>query len=119
MLFGSIVFLSVVIHLASASVVITNARAMDIPIQPFAGIALVLPTLLIMMIPISIAGWGVREAAMIVALGYAGVSAADAFAISVAFGLTFLLSGIPGGILWLAGIGERGRKVTLHQDGNC
>jgi hypothetical protein len=58
-----------------------------------------------MMIPVSIAGWGVREASMIVALSYAGVGAADAFAISVAFGLINVIAGIPGGIFWLTGWG--------------
>ena len=55
-----------------------------------------------------------REAAIIVALGYVGVSAADAFAISVAYGLIFVLAGIPGGVLWLSGIG-----ATSRTDARC
>jgi hypothetical protein len=49
---------------------------------------------------------------MIVALGYAGVGAADAFAISVAFGLINVIAGIAGGILWLTGWG----KTRLRPD---
>jgi uncharacterized protein (TIRG00374 family) len=104
-LFAGVLILSMFIHLASALMVVASARAMSIPIQVPTGIALTLPTLLIMMIPVSIAGWGVREASMIVALGYAGVGAADAFAISVAFGLINVIAGIAGGILWLTGWG--------------
>ena len=104
-LFAGVLGLSMFIHLASALMVVTSAWAMSIPIQAPTGIALTFPTLLIMMIPVSIAGWGVREASMIVALGYAGVGAADAFAISVAFGLINVIAGIPGGILWLTGWG--------------
>ena len=54
-------------------------------------------------IPISIAGWGVREAAMITLLALVGVAEADAFVLSVLFGLlTFGLS-LPGGIVWVIG----------------
>jgi uncharacterized membrane protein YbhN (UPF0104 family) len=118
LLFGSVVFLSALIHMASVLVVITSARAMEIPLQPLAGIVLTIPTLLIMMMPISIAGWGIREGAMIVALGYAGVKSSDAFAISVAFGLIYVLAGIPGGVLWLSGTGGSRRNLSLRQDGN-
>jgi hypothetical protein len=60
-----------------------------------------LPTLLAMAIPISIAGWGVREGTMVIALGQVGVLPADALALSVAFGLINMLAGILGGLLWL------------------
>jgi uncharacterized membrane protein YbhN (UPF0104 family) len=114
------------IHLASALMVVASARAMSIPIQVPTGIALTLPTLLIMMIPVSIAGWGVREASMIVALGYAGVGAADAFAISVAFGLINVIAGIAGGILWLTGWGigktgpspDTGLEISVTRSGS-
>jgi uncharacterized membrane protein YbhN (UPF0104 family) len=58
--------------------------------------------MLVTMAPISFAGWGVREGAMIVGLGLAGIAAADALAVSVAFGLLQVVLGVPGGVLWLA-----------------
>ena len=42
--------------------------------------------MLVSMAPISFAGWGVREGAMIVGLGLAGIAAADALAVSVPSG---------------------------------
>ena len=48
---------------------------------------LVPPVLLVSVIPVSVAG--VREGAMVVALGFVGVAPAAVFAISVLFGLTF------------------------------
>ena len=63
----------------------------------------VVPTIvLVAMAPISIAGWGVREGAMVIGLGLLGVSAADALAVSVSYGLVQIAVGVLGGSLWLA-----------------
>ncbi|MBT5109131.1 MAG: flippase-like domain-containing protein [Rhodospirillaceae bacterium] len=71
------------------------------------GLAFVPPVVLAATIPISVAGWGVREGAMVVALGYVGVSATDAVTISVIFGLLMITAGLPGGLVWLlSGRGE-------------
>jgi hypothetical protein len=52
------------------------------------------PVTLIQLVPVSLAGWGVREAALVVALG--------SFGISVLVGLCLILVGLPGGLIWLA-----------------
>jgi uncharacterized membrane protein YbhN (UPF0104 family) len=57
---------------------------------------------LITVLPISIAGWGLRESSMVVTLGLIGVQSVDAFSLSVLFGLVVMASGIPGGIIWLS-----------------
>jgi hypothetical protein len=54
------------------------------------------------MVPISVAGWGIREGAMIVAFGFVGVPEADALVVSILFGLTLIAAGAPGGVLWLS-----------------
>lgn len=51
-------------------------------------------------IPISIGGWGIRESAMIVFLGYIGVSTTEALSLSVLYGSMMILSSLPGGIIW-------------------
>jgi glycosyltransferase 2 family protein len=60
------------------------------------------PVTLIQLIPVSLAGWGVREAALVVALGSFGVPAEAALAISVLVGLCSIVVGLPGGLIWLA-----------------
>jgi hypothetical protein len=60
------------------------------------------PVTLLQLVPISLAGWGVREAALVVALGWFGVPAEAALAISVLVGLCLILVGLPGGLIWLA-----------------
>lgn len=52
------------------------------------------------MIPISIAGWGVREGAMVLAFHILGNPSSIALATSVTFGFIMLLASIPGGLVW-------------------
>lgn len=77
------------------------AKGMSIHLD-FRPALLVVPTvMLVSMMPISFAGWGVREGAMILGLGVLGVSEPDALAVSVAFGLLNFIVGLPGGALWI------------------
>ena len=59
------------------------------------------PVLLVITIPVSIAGWGVREGAMVAALGLIGVPVEGAVVLSIMYGLLGLLPAIPGGLFWL------------------
>jgi hypothetical protein len=62
-------------------------------------IMIVPPVTLIQLVPVSLAGWGVREAALVVALGWFGVPAETALAISILVGLGLILVGLPGGLI--------------------
>jgi uncharacterized membrane protein YbhN (UPF0104 family) len=64
-------------------------------------IVLMPPVILITTIPISIAGWGLREGAMVAAFAFVGVPEGDAFVLSVLFGLMNILIALPGGAIWL------------------
>jgi len=59
------------------------------------------PVMLVTTLPISIAGWGVREGAMVAAFAMVGVQADDALALSFLFGVTSIIFALPGGVLWL------------------
>ncbi|WP_284418148.1 MULTISPECIES: lysylphosphatidylglycerol synthase transmembrane domain-containing protein [unclassified Bradyrhizobium] len=59
------------------------------------------PIMLITMLPISIAGWGVREATMMVAFGYAGLAPADGTVVSILFGAVYFIVGGMGGLVWI------------------
>jgi uncharacterized membrane protein YbhN (UPF0104 family) len=56
---------------------------------------------LLTFIPISIAGWGVREALMMSAFALIDVPATDALAVSIKLGLANLALGLIGGIVWI------------------
>lgn len=54
--------------------------------------------LLVTTLPISIAGWGVREASMVAAFGLIGVSQESALLVSVLLGLLTILISLPGAL---------------------
>jgi hypothetical protein len=78
------------------------ARALALDVSLLDCLLLIPPIVMLTMLPISIAGWGVRESAMVVGFGFLGVAAPDALALSVAFGLVQIAVGLPGGAVWLA-----------------
>ncbi|MGH6912868.1 MAG: lysylphosphatidylglycerol synthase transmembrane domain-containing protein [Geminicoccales bacterium] len=59
------------------------------------------PVMLLSALPISIAGWGVREGAMVIAFGLLGVAPGAALMLSVEFAIIGHLATTPGAIAWL------------------
>jgi uncharacterized membrane protein YbhN (UPF0104 family) len=102
-----LIALSVAIHLAAVAIAWCSARSIAAPISFGDVFILVPPVMLVTMVPISIAGWGVRETMMSLAFGYAGLANADGAAISVLFGLVVLVLGIAGGYVWVGGFRTR------------
>ncbi|MEJ2374264.1 MAG: lysylphosphatidylglycerol synthase domain-containing protein, partial [Pseudolabrys sp.] len=76
-----------------------HAVGADLPL--LYAVFLVLPVMLVAVVPISIAGWGIREGAMVAAFGYAGLPPGDGLIVSLLYGATFLTAGIIGGLVWL------------------
>jgi len=71
---------------------------------------LVLPvTLIATLVPLSLAGWGVRQAAMVLAFSYAG-PADDGLIVSVLYGIVNLAVDTIGGFVWV-GSGYHWRSV--------
>ncbi|MBT3765164.1 MAG: flippase-like domain-containing protein [Rhodospirillaceae bacterium] len=64
-------------------------------------LALFPPVMLATTLPISIAGWGVREGAMVAAFGLIGVSQEGAVVLSLLAGILAIVASLPGGIIWL------------------
>lgn len=97
-----VAILSILVHLLSVVMVWFAARAIAAPVDFIQTFLLVPPVLLISILPITIAGWGLREATMMVAFGYAGLAPADGTTISVLFGGVSFLVGAVGGVVWVA-----------------
>ncbi|WP_088652622.1 lysylphosphatidylglycerol synthase transmembrane domain-containing protein [Marinibacterium profundimaris] len=72
------------------------ARATGTDLGPAAVLALVPVILFTMVLPVSVSGWGLREGAAAALFPLAGASAEAGLAASVAFGLVFLVSALPG-----------------------
>jgi hypothetical protein len=75
---------------------------------------LIPPIVLITMLPISIAGWGVREATMIVAFGYTGLTQADGLMVSILFGASYFMVGAIGGLVWILGTERLARLPAMR-----
>jgi len=75
--------------------------SLGVPLSFATWLVVVPPVSLIQLMPISLAGWGVREAGMVVILAGFGVPAEAALATSVLMGLGLVAMGLPGGLIWL------------------
>jgi glycosyltransferase 2 family protein len=84
-------------------IVFVFARGLGVALSFTDCLVLCPPIFFLAALPVSIAGWGVRETAMIVALGYVGVPAEAALVLSVALGIIVLVGSLPG-VLFVARI---------------
>jgi len=60
------------------------------------------PVAIFQLLPVSLGGWGVREAALVIFLGALGIPGETALAASLCIGLSQILVGLPGGLIWLS-----------------
>lgn len=94
--------LSFAIHFLTVLVAWGAARAAHASVDFLQILYLFLPVILVATIPVSIAGWGVRESAMILAFSYAGLAEGDGLIVSILFGAATLAVSAIGGIVWVA-----------------
>ncbi|MDP6579327.1 MAG: lysylphosphatidylglycerol synthase transmembrane domain-containing protein [Vicinamibacterales bacterium] len=95
-----------VAQLASATIVVGTylatylaaARAVGVETPLPVFLPLVAPVLMTMLIPVTVAGWGLRESAAAVLWGAVGLTAADGVAVSVTYGLMVLVGSLPGAL---------------------
>ena len=99
--FGSALAIGVLSQVAIPAVAYCLARAQHLDPSYLGFLRTVPPVMLLLAIPISAGGWGVREAAMVAALAQVGVEASSAVLISVQMALLAMLLSLPGGALWL------------------
>jgi glycosyltransferase 2 family protein len=101
---GSIlILLSIVVHLISIVVFVLLSKGMSLDLDWYNLFFIVPFVTLLSAVPISIAGWGVREGVMVVSLGYLGVAPEQALVLSILYGVLMLISSAPGLLIWLKG----------------
>jgi len=96
-----VIGLSLLVHLLTAGIAWCAAQAVAAPFGFLDALVLVPPVILISIVPISVAGWGVREKSLVLAFAYAGLPESDGFLVSVLLGATALAVGLAGGVFWL------------------
>jgi glycosyltransferase 2 family protein len=90
------------------------AKSLAIHIGLLDCLMLMQPVTLVTALPISIGGWGVREATIVALFALVGVSSEAALALSVQIGLIGLIVSLPGGVLWLL-LGSHRRALTAER----
>jgi glycosyltransferase 2 family protein len=126
---GPILCLAVIYGLAvhALNVAVLWFIAQDVGIAvSFSECLVIVPTvLLVSVVPISIAGWGLREGAMVAGFSYLGISAADAVFLSVTLGLGMTAVGLIGGLVWMLSKAKKAVPIIpkassihseIHQD---
>jgi len=108
-----IMLLSLVVQALTVVVAWLAAKSVESPFTFGDSVLLIPPVLLIATIPVSIAGWGVRESAMVLAFSYAGLPQPDGLLVSALFGLANVVVGLLGGLVWLIA----GRRETAFAVG--
>ncbi len=92
---------SLLVVASYVAIFICAARAIGLELPVTTLLALTPPILMVMVIPLSIAGWGLREGAAALVWAAAGLPPAEGVAVSVTYGLLVLASSLPGALFLL------------------
>ncbi len=96
-----IAVLSLIVHVLAVVIAWCVVQSIAAPVLFGQVFQLIPPVMLITMLPISIAGWGVREATMGLAFGYAGLMTNEGVNVSLLFGAVTFIVGAFGGLVWI------------------
>jgi len=92
---------SLLVHVLAVVIAWCVVQSIAAPVAFGQIFQLIPPVMLITMLPISIAGWGVREATMGLAFGYAGLATIEGVNISLLYGAVSFIVGAFGGLVWI------------------
>lgn len=99
--------LSIIIHFLSVFSLFELACAVGIELPLGLFLVTVPPVFLLTLIPISLAGWGVRESAMVGIFILVGASKEMILSVSILYGIMLIFASLPGLFVWL-----RGKKLV-------
>jgi uncharacterized membrane protein YbhN (UPF0104 family) len=98
---GLLLWTGVVGQLVAIVAFFLVSRSVGAPLSVFDCAVTLAPGLLVALVPVSLGGWGVREGAFVILLGFYGIPPAQSLVVSVLFGLALLAAALPGLVLWL------------------
>ena len=93
---------SCVVQLVAAGTLWVCAQSIGLSVSYALMLAAAAPIFIMAALPIGVAGFGAREAAAVVVLGYAGVPSDQAFLVGLLYGLAAVVQGILAAPLFLA-----------------
>lgn len=95
------IFYAIMSHVSYFICAYVLALSLSIDITLWQCIVLMPLVILAITLPISIGGWGIREAGMVGMLGLIGIPQAYALLLSIQLGLITILVSLPAGVWWL------------------
>jgi uncharacterized protein (TIRG00374 family) len=108
-----VIGLSLLVHLSVAVFVYALTKVVHVPASLEDCLLLIPLVMLVSTIPISVAGWGIREGAMVVAFGFLKIPPSDALLVSILFGIVVALASSPGLFFWVT-MGRVLKTRTQH-----
>ncbi len=92
---------SVGVHLLSILTIYALALSIDFHMSFQIFLIAVPPVFLLTIIPVSLAGWGIREGAMVGIFMLVGADETKVLAMSILYGLLLIISSLPGSYFWV------------------
>ena len=93
--------ISVIVHLFSVLTLYALAWSIDFHMSFQTFLIAVPPVFLLTIVPISLAGWGIREGAMVGVFMLVGADGTKVLAMSILYGLLLIISSLPGSYYWV------------------
>lgn len=104
--------LSLLIHLLAMGGIFMIGKSVGIEMPFLTFLVLVPPALLLTIIPVSLAGWGVRESAMIGLFLFVNVDKTLVLAMSMLYGILLIVASLPGLYFYITGHTHRIQQLT-------
>jgi glycosyltransferase 2 family protein len=92
--------ITVVVHIFSILAIYALALSVEVDLNLQTLLIAIPPVFLLTIVPISLAGWGVRESGMVGILMLVGAQKEEILVVSVLYGLLLIISAIPGAWFW-------------------
>jgi len=93
--------ISVLVHMLTILAIYALALSIDFHMSFQIFLIAVPPVFLLTVIPISLAGWGIREGAMVGIFMLVGADETKVLAMSILYGLLLIISSLPGSYFWI------------------
>lgn len=95
--------LSIVVHLLALTAIFLVGRSVEMDFDLLTFLIIVPPVILLTLVPVSLAGWGVREGAMIGLFTLIGADTPVVLSMSILYGIVLIVASLPGLLVYLSG----------------
>jgi len=102
--------ISIAVHFLSVLTMYAISLSIDTHLTFQMLLIAVPPVFLLTIIPLSLAGWGIREGAMVGIFTLIGANPAKILAMSILYGLLLIISALPGSYFWI-----KNKKITQEE----